>query len=426
MSEIGYDSIINGRTNKYESSFFHIYLKGESPITNTGTKDVSKRDYASFVHEYIHYIQDITTPYGIKYSKYFTYHLILFREFIYSNTTLTTPVKLEEAIRAAKDFEAELNDKNGSKNFSQGTISDIEIKPADIASAKINNSAVNIGVYDFVNDRVFEEGFKFGYRCIIESMAHLVQLLINPDLQHAEVPYKSAQLICDKLRPDLINNKKLLISICYTSLFFDNPGHSFFEIIESVKSDDSGVELFERYMQDYSRTFNGEEMPNYRMMHKLMDDFIYNLNALLGNDSVYMKDVIENCKLESSSGKSLLLRFIYNEDLSKIEHFNDLLDFYGIPAIDSANGEVVIPFNPATHRPYVETASLLSLELIAARLSEKEGKQCIRYTICDRESRVDGRDLIDEHCANLQWNKQLPCIFTSGLLYWRMSNKTFE
>lgn len=55
----------------------HIYLKGESPITMEGNKEVSKRDYASIIHEYVHCIQQITTPYGIIYNKYFTTNLIL-------------------------------------------------------------------------------------------------------------------------------------------------------------------------------------------------------------------------------------------------------------------------------------------------------------------------------------------------------------
>lgn len=424
MSHFEYDSSIEGRTNKYESSFFHIYLQGESPITLGGLKDVSERDYASFVHEYIHYIQQLTTPYGIKYNRFFVYKLMFFREAVSSSDTIVTPVLMEE-IQAAKDFELELSRKNGCKSFSKGTVSDIEIINSDIALAKTNDTAVNIVVYDFENDRIFEDGFKFGYICVMESMAHLIQSLINPELPHNEVRYQAAHLICDKIRPDIKDDTKLLISICYTALFFDNPGHAFFEILQSAAKDEDGVELFQRYMRDYSRTFNEEEMPNYRMMHALMDDFIKYLEVLLGNEAPYMRFVIKNCKYESSNGNSVLLNFLYGKNLGEIEELNELIDWYGIPAIDSKNDNIVIPFDPHTNKPYTETAALLSLELIYARLTDVDSDQkCIRLPICDRISREKEIDLIDENCVETQWSKQLSCLFKEGLSYWRMSEKT--
>jgi len=423
---MGYDSIINGRTNKYETTSFHIYLEGESPITHTGYKVVGIRDHASFVHEYVHYIQQITTPCGIKYNTFFINTLFLFRGFVDDRETVPVPVTPDEFIQGAKEFESELREKNGSKDFLSGNIGAIEIAPADIAKAKINDTAVNIGVYDFENDRVFEEGFQFGYMCVIESMAHLIQSLVNPDLYHREIPYKSAQLIYDKIRPDLKDDIKLLIAICYTSLFFNNPGHAFFEILESANKEESGIQLYQRYMRDHSRTFRGKEMPNYQMMHILMDEFLNRWEALLGNKLIYMKKMMENCKYESADGDSVLLNFIYKEDLSTNETLDKLIDFYGFPAIDSKCSDIVYP-RDNTNKPYIETAALLSLELIYARITEHDKKkECIRLPICDRISRENDKELIDQHCAELQWRKQLPCLFTNGLSYWRMSGKVFE
>jgi len=71
-----YDSNIEERISRYKGNYFHIYLDGKSPISYAGFKKVSKRDYASFIHEYVHYIQHITTPYGIKYSGFFNNYLL--------------------------------------------------------------------------------------------------------------------------------------------------------------------------------------------------------------------------------------------------------------------------------------------------------------------------------------------------------------
>lgn len=424
MKDYEYDNYLDGRINKYKSPFFHIYLEGESPITNNGFKHVSNRDYASFIHEYIHYIQQITTPYGIKYNSYFVYSLILFRSYIETNKTISTPVVLKEAVQEAQKLESELCEKNGSKDFTKGCIEEIEINPSDIISAKINKTAVNIGVYDFTNNKAFEIGFQFGYTCVMESMAHLIQSLVNPDLYHAEVPYKSAQIICAKILPELKDDTKLLISICYTALFFDNPGYAFIEILQNVNTLEDGMQLFQRYMQSYSIIFQGETMPNYRMMHILMDKFVQHLQALLGSDLIYFKNVIDNCKNESSSGQSLLLNSLYGEDLNKHETLKSLLDFYGFPAVDSNNTSLAVPYDPNTNRPYLETGCLVSLELIYERFTKsKNNKTCIRYSICNRISRRDNKDLINEFCAEEQWKKELPCLFTGAVHYFKLKEK---
>jgi hypothetical protein len=198
MELFEYDNHLDEKVNSYKCNFFHMYLKGDSPINNSGFfNKISVRDYASFIHEYIHYIQQITTPYGIKYSSYFNNKYLLYREFINSQEKIELPIKLEEVIEPANEMERELGSKNGSKFFNKGRLDDIEISVQDIRTAREKDAAVNIDVYDFVNERIFNNGFDFGYWCVIESMAHMVQSLVNPELYHPKIPYESAQLICN-------------------------------------------------------------------------------------------------------------------------------------------------------------------------------------------------------------------------------------
>lgn len=425
MEFFEHDTLIGGRVNSYKCNYLHMYLKGESPLTNYGFKEVSQRDYASFIHEFVHYIQQITTPYGIKYNNFFNNRLIIYREFISSSDTVVLPIKLQEVIEPSIQLERKLESRNGSLNFSKGNIDEIEIEESEVISAENENRAVRIPVYDFENDRIIEDGFQFGYWCIVESMAHLVQSLINPELFHPTVPYKSAELICSKVRPELKGNTKLLISICYIALFFDNPGSAFFAILNSVKKNEDGITLFQRYMRDYSRSYLGETMPNYRMMHIMMNDIVKSLETLVGTDLIYYKEVFKNCKAEASSGDSVLLNILYSKDLNDTETLTHLIDFYGKPAIDSINDDIVVPFNPETNRPYLENASLISLELMVSRFENKTNQTlCDRYQICDRDK--SDNSAIETSCSNKQWEKTKPCLFKNGLMYWRWDNKKFE
>ena len=47
---------------------------------------------------------------------------------------------------------------------------DVEIDRREIRNAEEEKKAVKIGVYDYTEDEVYEDGFNFGYYCIIESM----------------------------------------------------------------------------------------------------------------------------------------------------------------------------------------------------------------------------------------------------------------
>ena len=426
MELFEYDNHFDARINSYKCNFFHMNLEGKSPINNNGTfNKVSLRDYASFIHEYIHYIQQITTPYGLKYSSYFNNKYLLYREFINSQEKLELPIELNEVIEPANKMEKELGHKNGSKFFNKGNVHDIEVNFQDVVSAEKEDTAVNIGVYDFENERVFNDGFKFGYWCVIESMAHMVQSLVNPELFHSKIPYHSAQLVCRKIRPDLESDIRLLISVCYVSLYFNNPGYAFFEILKGIpEGGENGVELYRRYMRDYSRKFQGQEMPNYRMMHIMMDDFVHKLGALVGDELVYYKDVFGSCKRESSKGDSFFLNMLYSGDLRNIEDLCKILNYYGYPAIDSSDYDIVVPYNFTTRRPYVETASLISLELLIHRFEEKEGnKVCLRFPVCNRNRE---NDAIEEFCEAQQWLKEKACLFKAGLHYWQWEEKQFD
>lgn len=425
MELFEYDNHFDERINSYKCNFFHMYLEGKTPINNSGTfNKVSLRDYASFIHEYVHYIQQITTPYGLKYSSFFNNKYILYREAINLKEEIHLPIKIDEIIEPANRMEEELGKKNGCLFFNKGNIDDIEVNPQNIKTAKEQDTAVNIAVYDFENNRIFEEGFKFGYWCIIESMAHMVQSLVNPDLYHSKVPYQSVQLICNKIRPDIKDNIKLLISVCYISLYFNNPGCAFFEVLKSIpERGENGVELYRRYMRDYSRTFRGKEMPNYRMMHILMNEFVDKLGALVGNQLAYYKDVFNGCKRESSKGDSFFLNMLYNGNIDTIDDLCKVLNYYGYPAIDSCNDNIVVPYNFAINKPYIETASLISLELLINRFEEKKGnKTCLRFPICNRNRENEN---VEESCIEKQWMKEKACLFKSGLKYWQWQNKRF-
>lgn len=62
MSLLSLD-ILEGKTSKYETNHIHMIVDGDIsfPVTNMNDKQ-----YGTFFHEYIHYLQHFTTMFGVK------------------------------------------------------------------------------------------------------------------------------------------------------------------------------------------------------------------------------------------------------------------------------------------------------------------------------------------------------------------------
>ena len=108
---------------------------------------------------------------------------------------------------------------------------DVEIDRREIRIAEKEKKAVQIGVYDYTEDEVYEDGFNFGYYCIIESMVHLIQRKIWSEVEHNQIRYESAEIICKYWYPEIEDDELQIITICMCALMYDNPGVDFFATI---------------------------------------------------------------------------------------------------------------------------------------------------------------------------------------------------
>ena len=108
---------------------------------------------------------------------------------------------------------------------------DVEIDRREIRIAEKEKKAIKIGVYDYTEDEVYEDGFNFGYYCIIESMVHLIQRKIWSEVEHNQIRYESAEIICKYWYPEIEDDELQIITICMCALMYDNPGVGFFAAI---------------------------------------------------------------------------------------------------------------------------------------------------------------------------------------------------
>lgn len=260
-------------------------------------------------------------------------------------------------------------------------------------------------------------------------MAHLIQSFINDELYHATIPYCSVELICKSIYSEISNDKKMMISLCFCSLMFDNPGIAFFDLIELSKKNQSlnGYELYQKILKDNSVTYMGKEMPMYRALCLFLDDFKKSVSSAIGCKLHYYEEVVENCKNEIKSGNCVLLDVLYHADISDKNMFSNVFEkVYGYPFIE-ANNLTIMPMNNSEKppKPYIETASMIGLELIFKRMkSYSNNTKCEWFKICSK-AQYTPDDKTTEECLCNQWQKNEKCIMTEALRYFKIKDKEY-
>ena len=417
---------LNGKCSKYETNHLHMYVDDNIDLENLD--DMTLSAYATFVHEYIHYIQHITSLYDIRTSDMYNRVFAKYRDYIRNNDIINLPLKLWEKDNDIHQFIYHFNKIEGNKTTDLN-ISDIEIDEREISIAEKEKTAVWIGCYDYDNNKAEEYGFQFGHRCIVEGMAHAIQSIINSEINHAIIPYHAVELIIGKTLPDIVQDKKKIAAICLCALLWDNPGFGFFQVLELIKSHPNwdGKELYKSIVQDYAVSYNGQQMPYYRLLQLFSNDLKGSFKVLLGSDLEYYSLVIENCILDCSKCHHRLIDFLYDYDICDREVFREqILNHYGYPFVDGKN-QSAFPLKSinGNKSAYKETAIIYGIELIMARVMSGT-KECKRYPVCSSTMFIEGVKCdATEECLSSQWKKKESCVFTEALRYFGIKDKKF-
>lgn len=182
-------------------------------------------------------------------------------------------------------------------------------------------------------------------------------------------------------------------------------------------------------MRDYSVSYKGENMPMYRVLWTFLDDLKNSLGIAIGTELDYYNTVIEHCKEEAANGKSVLLDVLYNFDITDKTVFTVIFsNIYGYPYIEASHN-TIFSTKPGDTKPtpYLETATMLGLELIIKRLlSTNSNTVCGWLEICKKGMYDESvKSPVSPECQNNQWNKTEECLMTNSMDYFKIKNKHY-
>ena len=225
-----------GNAGEYYPAFFEMKLKIDGELDLNTCSDM---DFALFFHEYIHFLQDITTSYGL--TRCFSYG-----EYVNSvvNDIISKPqgcihvpylyednrdnIMLGDylaSITQGDSSEESFVDTLTSINVEWDTIDELPYEHEHLKSLKMPLLTAEGGVM-----------LAIGATCLNESIAYILQRLITVDNGHLpDYPYSAAEIIAKKVYPAFGKNDLNVLALADCCLMFSNPGEIFYKMLLQMR-----------------------------------------------------------------------------------------------------------------------------------------------------------------------------------------------
>ena len=328
------EQIENELRGYYRTGCFHIYLKGSF---DGDLENLSFEDLSTFTHEYVHYLQNISTPYGIFEAN--TRHqaaIEVFRD-IESKDTITLPFE--------PTYSANMQDRlmwvyamNGDPVPENGCADEIEEKCQmsygfDYYYGE-NRTGRKVWVKYKTKTGTVRKRY-IGALDIKEGMAVAYQKLLGDTTPHPDIPYNILSILCKQHFPSVYSDPKKFICICYTSLFDLSPASFFISICldERINSTKSGFQIFDEFVvKSPIRTPNGR-VGVQTFFNGMLETFKKSIKGFLRVETPYIDKILDSVRLEN--GIVPLLNIINTDQPITVRNIKALVRVVGIPYIHS-------------------------------------------------------------------------------------------
>ena len=432
---------LNTTLGFYRPSFFKMQVNRSENLEDLNTlSDISS---AIYLHEYIHFLQDISTTYGyinistvVDYIKHVNQVTQNGQSRVFNVPFNPRPTPNDEVyfnLNLKKKYVGSVDDVISVNVVGVSTTPSI----VTLRNGNVNVDTVVIDYDDANGNRKYHQ---FGSHCIIESMAYLLENELYPNLipNTLDFPYRSAEKVIEKEYNTLLNDPLNVIALCDISLMSFNPGDFFYSMLLKMESESyipsTPEDIYSFCSSRVSFNYNGATSLNQLLLStsniatcQLCDYFTttifednktwinYTISTAIDirqNDPYFILDIARNGKIQTNSP------------------FINIFTKLGTPMVTNLDDEGTF-YSPlqANHKIYPEYLWAISqiYSLYLKPLSANP-KVCELKLWC-KESCVTNKlaDFTDTNCYDSPWlrttYKNL-CPFSVMWKTWGMENET--
>ena len=289
----------------FSPSFFRMHIDVNEDLADLN--NIAQDAAATFLHEYIHYIQDISTTYGLL-------NIINVVNYIKAANQLLIEgniSKLEIPFKPSDNNQTIQDNRDVSKIYlgsGKGVSNCTEFKvnlQTDLIYADKKNNPVKRVIIECKDAGGQSIKYGFGGYCISESMAYGIEKHAYPDIlsMPPQLPYTSASIVVSVIYPDFGNDEMNVIALCDASLMLFDPGLCFYDMLIHMRDvqwlPDSPSDVYHYVEQNIVFKFEGKttvrELFQYikpLAIQSLCDYFT--TQEVFKENQVWIRNTIEN------------------------------------------------------------------------------------------------------------------------------------
>lgn len=223
--------MLRGTSGEYFISFFTIFTDTEKKPEDFNDNEI----LSTIVHEYIHFIQDISTVFGMScITRILSKISHLYNS---NNDNITLPAQIDE-----KEIDYHLNNQIFEFTFNRSEYITIPICDWDIEIISDNTSEYLSDNYEFdyytviLKSKLGNQKAYFGAHAILEGMARIIENhLFNYKKTKYQLPYDLPLIIANSKYNIISNNPSFLAALCDASLMYYQPANVFMLSLEIMK-----------------------------------------------------------------------------------------------------------------------------------------------------------------------------------------------
>ncbi len=418
----------------YVPAYLLIKLRTTDPLHHINKIDV--RDQRDFVHEYTHFLQDITGGFGHSHiwNTYDRLRQVIAGQQKDGNTELHLPVKnavtehernITEVMKAIEGSYRVGTGIDDATAFVEGCNFYIEPSFKKLHPRKGPPFFLNLHLKDVKGRKA---NYLFGEAAVSEMMAYLIETKYFGESALNNFPYKVCQKVGEYLETDLVENNEWLFALCDVAMISNYPGMMFYRILQNMARrkfvPQSAEEIYDygiSYMYSQGWSVFEDFRDNKNGAIKVLEDLFR--SDFLKNTVEWFKHLLEK-GYESRVKKPSFLIDLYRQPNPFEGFWNDMYVIFGTPQLH--NGELQRFFAPPHCMKHLESTIeplfLLSAQQVHDTLLHKKSN-CDMLECC-RQSTIDIE--VDYDCTTAPWersNKDKACAYTALWVSYGLHNK---
>lgn len=395
----------------YKTGAFDIYLSGRF---STDFSSLSRRDLGTFVHEYVHFLQNVSTPWGIQAGIVRNNDIAEMVHSYESKDEIHIPYRFEPSdnqMESRRWLQCSVG--TGRENLRIDQSRPTSFRIVEVEGMPIRIHKVYFKFYAQDNQ---EHEIIIGATIIKESMAVMIQSYVEPDMpKHPDVPYNVIELLCRNHFPLIADDKKKLIQLCYISLFSLDPGMALlYELKHAhLNPDMSGEEIFAEFVSgDF--IVNGKSISKVDSFDDMLKNYSKSIRGILPCELHYIGYVLSEIRKKLLMPPLLGLIGLIDKDPSVV---SKLVGWLGIPYIHTGDGTQFY-LQKEDDKHFFQDVVILAgnaeiYDYVCQSIKRRLPMSCPFSYMCDTDTYI---------CDVRPWENK-DCIFSTGIDSMKLSAK---